>query len=63
VIYDGVKVVQIVAPAEFTGRTCGICGNFDHDDSNDLILGPHLADEVPVCPQLAPSGSMGDSVR
>jgi hypothetical protein len=65
VIYDGVKVVEVVAPAEFTGRTCGICGNFNHKTDDDLTLGPHVKDGAGVadlCPTLAPTGSPGDLV-
>mgnify|MGYP001604959823 CR=1 FL=1 len=61
-MYDGVKVVEVIAPATMTGRTCGICGNFDHNDSNDKQLGPHLSDLGPLCPPLAPTGAIGDMV-
>lgn len=59
--YDGVKVVEVDAPASVSGRTCGICGNFDHED-NDMAMGPHVRNNGPMCLGLAPNGTVGEQV-
>lgn len=38
VSYDGSWVVQITVPGNYTGSTCGLCGNFNGDSSDDFRL-------------------------
>ena len=38
IIWDGDHVVEVRVPALYKSRTCGLCGIYDDDNSNDLEL-------------------------
>ena len=38
VSYDGKNSADVYLSYSYFGRTCGLCGNFDGDKSNDLLL-------------------------
>ena len=38
VTWDGNHIVQVAVPTGFSGKTCGLCGLFDDDYTNDLTL-------------------------
>ena len=38
VTWDGNHLVEVYVPAEYLGRTCGLCGVYDDDNTNDLEL-------------------------
>jgi len=40
ILWDGEHMVKVVLDGEYVSKTCGICGVFDADKSNDRIIGP-----------------------
>ncbi|XP_013401500.1 uncharacterized protein LOC106167302, partial [Lingula anatina] len=38
VTYDGDQMLKVMVPRKYASGTCGICGNFDGDKTNDLRL-------------------------
>lgn len=46
VTWDGQEAVEIFIPEKAQGKTCGLCGNYNGDSSDDWELGP-------ACPALA----------
>lgn len=38
VSYDGFSVVLITVPGNYSGATCGLCGNFNGDSNDDFRL-------------------------
>ncbi|XP_035699609.1 IgGFc-binding protein-like [Branchiostoma floridae] len=37
VVYDGSHEVKVVVPADYWGRMCGLCGNYNGDTSDDYM--------------------------
>ena len=40
VCYDGKKRVQIVAPPSMYEKVCGLCGDNNGDEEDDMVIGP-----------------------
>ncbi|KAL4228481.1 hypothetical protein ACF0H5_011528 [Mactra antiquata] len=38
--WDGDEVVELYTPGQFRNKTCGLCGNYNNDPSDDLVVGP-----------------------
>ena len=38
--WSGTHRVEVYLPSDYAHEMCGVCGDFNYDPSNDLILGP-----------------------
>ena len=38
--WSGTHRVEVYLPSDYAHEMCGVCGDFNFDPSNDLILGP-----------------------
>jgi len=38
--WNGASTVEVHAPGQYMGRTCGICGNYNADPTDDRAVGP-----------------------
>ena len=38
--WSGTHRVEVYLPDDYAHEMCGVCGDFNSDPSNDLILGP-----------------------
>ncbi len=50
--FDGIDAVSIDLSEIYMDQTCGLCGNFDHDYTNDLSLAPFSSDQAETPIQL-----------
>ncbi|ELU05011.1 hypothetical protein CAPTEDRAFT_189616, partial [Capitella teleta] len=41
ILWDGLKMFKIVAPENKRDSFCGLCGNFDGNRENDMVIGPN----------------------
>lgn len=40
VTWNGADAVQLFTPGQFSEKTCGLCGNYNGDVSDDMLIGP-----------------------
>ena len=38
--WSGTHRVEVHLPNSFDHETCGVCGNFNYDPADDLVIGP-----------------------
>ena len=41
--WSGTDRVQVHIPSTYGRETCGVCGNFNYDPADDLVIGPKCA--------------------
>lgn len=44
VTWDGIDAAEVFVPGGYFNKTCGMCGTFNGNSSDDLIAGPQCTE-------------------
>ncbi|ELT97988.1 hypothetical protein CAPTEDRAFT_227119 [Capitella teleta] len=59
VMWDRVQSVRVTVDVEYMGEMCGLCGNYNGDDTDDMVVGPNDN----LCPMNLPTDlNLGDLI-